>query len=82
MACRGSTRSARRHPSQWQRPDPVENDVGEGSAVTVTSNSCADVAGNIATGVEQAFKVDKTAPVIVQLDFAQLRTAPAGTTPT
>jgi Glucodextranase, domain B len=39
--------------------------IGEGSALTVTSNSCTDLAGNTAAGVNSAaFKVDKTAPVI------------------
>ncbi len=45
--------------------------TGEGETVTVTSDSCADVAGNAAAGVTSAdFKIDKTAPAIVQLDFS------------
>ena len=45
--------------------------TGEGAAVTVSSDSCADVAGNVATAVSSAaFKIDKTAPVIVQHDFS------------
>ena len=44
---------------------------GEGTAVTVTSDSCADAAGNTASAVTSAeFKIDKTAPVIVQHDFS------------
>ena len=43
----------------------------EGAAVTVASDSCTDAAGNSATAVTStAFKIDKTAPVIVQLDFS------------
>jgi Glucodextranase, domain B len=42
--------------------------TGEGSAVTVSSDSCADVAGNIAAGVAGGpFQIDKTAPLIVDL---------------
>ena len=38
---------------------------GEGSAVTVTSDSCTDLAGNTATGKDSAtFKIDKTAPSV------------------
>jgi Glucodextranase, domain B len=38
---------------------------GEGTALTVTSNGCTDLAGNTASGVTSAaFKVDKTKPVI------------------
>jgi hypothetical protein len=43
----------------------------EGAAVTVASDSCTDAAGNSATAVTStAFKIDKTAPVIIQLDFS------------
>jgi hypothetical protein len=39
--------------------------TGEGFAVTVTSSSCTDLAGNTASGVPSAgFEIDKTAPVI------------------
>jgi hypothetical protein len=45
--------------------------TGEGAAVTVSSDTCVDVAGNTAIAVTSAaFKIDKTAPVIVQLDFS------------
>ena len=38
---------------------------GEGLAVTVTSNSCTDLAGNTASAVTSAgFQIDKSAPVI------------------
>ena len=43
----------------------------EGTAVTTVSDSCEDVAGNLATAVTSTpFNIDKTAPVIVQLDFS------------
>jgi hypothetical protein len=39
--------------------------VGEGFAITVTSDECADLAGNTTAGVTSvAFKVDKTAPLV------------------
>ena len=39
---------------------------GDGAALTVTSDSCTDVAGNTASGKTSAsFKVDTTAPVLV-----------------
>jgi CheY-specific phosphatase CheX len=45
--------------------------TGEGTAVTVTSDTCTDVAGNTAAAVSSAeFKIDKTGPVIVQHDFS------------
>jgi len=41
---------------------------GEGTAVVVMSNSCADVAGNTAAAVQGGpFQIDKTAPVITNL---------------
>ena len=43
----------------------------EGAAVTVTSDGCTDEAGNTAAGLSSVeFKIDKTAPVIAQLDFS------------
>jgi CheY-specific phosphatase CheX len=45
--------------------------TGEGLAVKVSSTSCTDVAGNTADAIESAaFKIDKTAPVILQHDFS------------
>src|SRR5258706_5621413 len=39
--------------------------TGEGSALTVTSDGCTDLAGNSASGIGSAsFMVDKTAPSI------------------
>src|SRR5207244_1441898 len=41
---------------------------GEGSALTVTSDGCTDLAGNAASGVTSAaFKVDQTNPSITNL---------------
>jgi hypothetical protein len=38
---------------------------GEGTALTVTSDGCADNAGNVASGLQSSsFKVDKTAPSV------------------
>jgi hypothetical protein len=53
-------------------PDPVsggrrqdKTTSGEGTAVKVSSDSCTDVAGNVAAAVDSAaFKIDKTAPNI------------------
>jgi hypothetical protein len=45
--------------------------TGEGSALKVTSNSCTDVAGNTAPGIDSAsFKIDKTAPTVIGLQPA------------
>ena len=39
---------------------------GEGSALKATSNSCTDLAGNTALGIDSAtFKIDKTAPTVI-----------------
>jgi large repetitive protein len=49
---------------------------GEGAAVTVTSDSCTDRAGNAASGVKSAkFKIDETAPTVAYTSQAPLANA-------